>query len=150
MPAPVVLHGDPQLVVMTWLRDSLAGVYVCSELPEPDEFLGLLPIVEVALLPSGPSDRRMFITPRMQFVCRTPAEQGWPGAVAFAGHVAAHVAALGGRNIALPATAYTPAGTVAVTQVARLSAPSPYRDDNPGVIAAAFTAEPYLRPLRAA
>lgn len=151
MAAPVVAHGDAQAVVQAWLMSQVAGVTVRTEMPGPDELAGLLPLVEVALLPSGPSDRRMYIIPRIEVVVRTAAADGaWPACVALAGHVAAHAAAMGGRVVDVPATDYTPAGSVAVTQVARVSPPSPYPEDNDAIYAASFTFEPYLRPLRVA
>lgn len=151
MAAPVVLHGDAQQVVIEWLRSRLDGATLCSELPDPDELAALLPLVEVALLPSGPSQRVVHTIPRIEVVVRTAAADGaWPACVAFAGFVAAQTAAMGGRAIAVPATDHTPAGTVAVTQVARVSAPAPYPEANDGIYAASFTCEPYLRPLRVA
>jgi hypothetical protein len=147
---PVVLHADAELVAITWLRERLGehvGM-VCSELPEPDAFAGLLPIVQVVRLPSPPADRRVHDIARMQVIVRVDESVSRPGAIDLVGYVAAHFAALSGQTLTLPATEYTPGGPVTVGCIRRQTNPSPDRDDNTNLLAMSFTGELYLRPFR--
>ncbi|WP_435110162.1 hypothetical protein [Nocardiopsis synnemataformans] len=150
MAFPVVLHADAELVAITWLRSRLGDTVgmVCSELPGPDAFEGFLPIVQVVRLPSPPSDRRVHDIARVQVIVRVDESTSRPGAIDLAGYVAAHFAALSGQTITLPATEYTPGGSVTVGCIRRQSNPDPHRDDNTNLLALAFTGELYLRPFR--
>lgn len=149
-PYPVVLHADAELVAITWLRERLGANVgmVCSELPLPDEFEGLLPIVQVVRLPSPSSDRRVHDIARLQVVVRVDESAGRPGAIDLAGYVAAQFAAMSGQQVNLAATEHTPGGPVTVGCVRRQSNPAPFPDDNTDLIAWSFTGELYLRPFR--
>lgn len=149
-PFPVVLYPDAELVAITWLRDRIGDVVgmVCSELPEPESFDGLLPIVQVVRLPSPSADRRVHDIARVQVVVRAAESTSRPGVIDLAGYVAAHFAAMSGQTITLPATEYTPGGPATVGCIRRQSSPSPFRDDNTNLLAMAFTGELYLRPFR--
>lgn len=149
-PFPLVLHAAAELVAVTWHRPRLEpeGVYVCSELPVPEEFPELLPIVQFVRLPSPPADRRVHDIARMQGIIRVSEDAGVPAVDDLAGFVAAHFAAMTGQTVTVPATQYTPGGPVTVGCVRRQSSPTPFRDQNTNVIGRAFTGELYLRPFR--
>lgn len=151
-PYPVVFHADAELVAITWHRDRLGADVgmVCSELPDPSEFAGLLPIVQFIRLPSPPADRRVHDIARLQCVIRVPESAGRPGAIDLAGYVGAHFAAMSGQTITLPPTGYTPGGPATVGCIRRQTSPTPMDDDNINLIAMSFTGELYLRPFRVA
>ncbi|MBB5431349.1 hypothetical protein [Nocardiopsis composta] len=148
--APIVHHADAELAAITWLRPRLPEVTVCSERPLPDAFAAALPIVQITRLPSPPSHRWVHDIARMQWRVMVPESWERPGAIDLAAFVGAQVAAMSQAVIPVLEGVYTPAGTVAVTQVARQTAASEAEDPNDSVIAFAFTAELYLRPLRVA
>lgn len=150
MPYPVVFHADAELVAITWLRQRLGATVgmVCSELPLPEVFASVLPIVQVTRLTSPPSDRRVHDIARLQVVVRVHQAAGRPGAIDLAGYVGAHFAAMSGQTITVPPAEYTPGGPVTVSCIRRQSNPTPDSDDNENVLAWAFTGEAYLRPFR--
>ncbi|KOX10143.1 hypothetical protein [Nocardiopsis sp. NRRL B-16309] len=149
-PFPLVLYPAAELVSVTWHRPLLepVGVYVCSELPVPEEFTGLLPMVQFIRLPSPPADRRVHDIARMQGIIRVDEDAGVPAVDDLAGFVAAHFATMSGQTITLPATEYTPGGPATVGCIRRQTSPTPFADKNTGVLARAFTGELYLRPFR--
>ncbi|MFY7065998.1 hypothetical protein ACOQFV_09065 [Nocardiopsis changdeensis] len=150
MALPVILYPDAELVVTTWLRGRLGAHvgHVCTDLPVPDRFPALLPIVQVNRLPSPPADRRVHDIARMQVVVRVAESTGRPGLNSLAGLVGAHFAVLGGSQVTIPATDHTPAGPATVGCVRRQTNPSAYPDTNTNLLAASFTGELYLRPFR--
>lgn len=149
-PFPLVFYPSAELVAITWHRDRLGAAVgmVCSELPAPEDFAGLLPIVQFIRLPSPPADRRVHDIARLQCIIRTDENEGVPAADDLAGFVAAHFAAMSGQTITLPPTEYTPGGPATVKCIRRQTSPTPFPDDNTNVLARAFTGELYLRPFR--
>ncbi|MBB4931845.1 hypothetical protein F4561_002665 [Lipingzhangella halophila] len=141
MQAPV--FGDAELVLITWLRDHLGGQveHVCSELPGPDEYAGLLPIVHVTRLPSPPManpyalDRaRMAVT--VHVPSQAAGDPGRPGATALASTVGAAVQTMRGRTV----------DGITVSTVRDQTGPEIQGSDNEDVVTAGFTCVLLLRP----
>lgn len=147
-PFPLVLYPSAELFAITWHRSRLGAAVgmVCSELPEPERFRALLPIVQFIRLPSPPADRRVHDIARLQCIVRVDEQAGVPAADDLTGYVAAHFATMSGQTIVLPATEYTPGGPATVGCIRRQTSPTPFRDTNTNVLARAFTGELYLRP----
>lgn len=134
-----VVFADAELVTITHLRAALGADvgHVCSELPGPDDFAGLLPIVHVVRLPSPPKPHRFALdAARVAVTVHVPVFDGRPAAIQLAGRVLAHLADMAGRTV----------GGTTVSTVRDLSGPEVDDDDNEDSIKAMGTALVLLRP----
>lgn len=134
-----VVFADAELTVITHLRAALGGDvgHVCSELPAPEDFAGLLPIVHVVRLASPPKPNRFALdAARIAVEVHVPVFDGRPVAIELGGKVLSHLADMAGRTI----------GGTTVSTVRDLSGPEVDDDPNEDSVKAMGTALVLLRP----